>query len=203
MSDTITVKMDQNQKAFTPAPVGTHHAVCVDVIDLGETVEQYQNEAPRLTYKVALVFQTDEENPDTGKRYEPSIEFTASFGQKAKLRKMLGGWRGKPYSDEEALAGAPLHKLVGVNAMLSILHKTSKAERTYAVIDAIGSPMKGLPKIVPAKYERSEHWAKRKEEYSAKVATFKGSQAAAGNHAEDFADFPAALQDDGDSSLPF
>jgi hypothetical protein len=198
MSDQVTVKMDQGQRQFTPTPVGTHHAVCVDIIDMGESVEQYQDQAPYLTHKVVLVFQADEQNAETGKRYEPSIEFTATFGPKSKLRKMLGAWRGKPYSDEEAMAGAPLHKLLGVNAMLNVLHKTSKAERTYAVIDSISPPMKSLPKIVAHEYTRSEHWAKRKEEYAAKVAAFKTAPPA-----PNFNELPPALQPEDDSDLPF
>jgi hypothetical protein len=214
MSDHITVKMDENQKSFTPCTVGTHHAVCVDVVDLGEAVDQYQDQPARLVHKIALVFQTDEENPDTKKRYEPSIEFTigteyergegmrSTFGPKSKLRKMLGGWRGKPYTDEEAKAGAPLHKLVGVNAVLNVLHKTSKSERTYAVIDSISPPLKSLPKIVPHDYTRSEHWGRRKAEYAEKVAEFKKAAPVPAGAGANFDDLPASLQDDADS-LPF
>jgi len=201
MSDQVTVKMDQGQRQFTPCPVGNWQAVCVDIIDMGESVEQYQDQAPYLTHKVVLVFQTDEQNPETGKRFEPSIEFTATFGPKSKLRKMLGGWRGKPYSDEEAMAGAPLHKLLGVNAMVNVLHKTSKAERTYAVIDNIAQTPKSLPKIVANGYERSEHWAKRKEEYAAKVAAFKLALVNAGT-APNYDELPPALQQE-DDDLPF
>lgn len=203
MSDQITVKMDQTQRSYAPCPAGTHLGVCVDVVDLGEAVEQYQSEPPRLTYKVALVFQTDEENPETGKRYEPAIEFTASFGPKAKLRKMLAAWRGKPYSDEEALRGAPLHKLVGVNAILNVVHKVSKQDRTYAVIEAINPTMKGQAKIIPFGYERSEHWAKRKEDYAAKVAEYRHSLATAAIPPAGFDEMPAALANDVDDGMPF
>ncbi len=176
MSDEITVKMD---KQYLPCPEGSQAAVAVDVIDLGETVESYQGQTPHLSHKVAIVFQADEENADTGKRYEPSAEFTASFGQKAKLRKFLGDWRGKPYTDEEATTGAPLHKLVGVNAILNVQHKTSGAGRVYAIIASIAPPMKGMVKLAPNGYVRSEHWAKRKEDYRMKVAEFRRALAPA------------------------
>jgi hypothetical protein len=213
MPDQITVKMDPSQKSYAPTPIGTHHAVCVDLVDLGEAVDQYQDQPARLVHKVALVFQTDEENPETHKRYEPSIEFTigteyepgegirSTFGAKSKLRKVLGAWRGKPYTDEEAKAGAPLHKLVGVNAMLNVLHKTSKAERVYAVIDSISPPLKSLPKLVPHGYERSPHWEKRKAEYAERVAEYRRNLAAA--PAPNYDEPPASLQDLDDSDLPF
>lgn len=214
MSDQVTVKMDETQRTFAPTPVGTQHGVCTDIVDLGESVDQYQDQPARLVHKIALVFQTDEENPETGKRYEPSIEFTIgteyergqgiknTFGPKSKLRKMLGGWRGKPYTDEEARAGAPLHKLVGVNAMLNIMHKTSKQERVYAVIESISPPLKSLPKIVPSNYERSEHWARRKEEYAAKVAEFKAAHPVPAGAGADMNKLPAALEP-ADDDLPF
>jgi hypothetical protein len=200
MSDTITVKMERQ---FTPCPEGSQHAVCVDVIDLGEAVESYQGQAPRLARKVALVFQTDEENAETGKRYEPSIEVTASFGQKAKLRKFLSDWRGKPYTDEEALAGAPLHKLEGVNAILNVQHKTSGAGRVYALIASIAPPMKSMVKIEPSSYTRSDHWAKRKEEYRAKAEAFRQSNGNGHGAAQAFDDMPEPVQPIEDDDLPF
>lgn len=205
MSDQVTVKMEQHQKSFTPAPVGSQHAVCVDVIDMGQRVESFKDQPKRLSPKVVLVFQTADVNAETGARYEVSIEFTASFGAKAKLRKMLGGWRGKPYSDEEAMAGAPLHKLVGVNAVLNVLHKTSGQGRTYAAIDSIAPPMKGLPKIEPDEYVRGEYWAQRKAEYAAEVAEFKKAATVAGPgawNAPPLDEMPPALQDV-DDELPF
>jgi hypothetical protein len=213
MSDQVTVKMDEGQRTFAPTPVGTQPAVCVDLVDLGETVDQYEDQPARLVHKIALVFQTDEQNPDTGKRYEPSIEFTIgtefergqgiknTFGARSKLRKMLGAWRGKPYTDEEARAGAPLHKLVGVNAVLNILHKTSKQERVYAVIESIALPHKSAIKIVPHEYTRSEHWARRKEEYARKVEEFKAAHPVP-VVAQNYENMPAALTPAADD-LPF
>ena len=200
MPDQITVK--DEGKSFTPCPEGSQHAVCVDVIDLGETMESYQGGTPERKHKIALVFQTDERNADTGKRYEPSIEFTASFGPKANLRKFLGNWRGKPYGDDEARAeGAPLHKLVGVNAILNIQHKTSKQERKYAIIASVTPPLKSMPKLVPDGYERSEHWERRKQDYRTLVAAQANVQASPFG-APNFEEPPPPLQDD-DDDLPF
>jgi hypothetical protein len=199
MPDQLTVK--DEGKSFTPCPEGSQHAVCVDVIDLGETMESFQGNAAEKKHKVALVFQTDEENADTGKRYEPSVEFTVSFGPKANLRKFVGNWRGKPYSDEEAReSGAPLHKLVGVNAILNIQHKTSGAGRLYAIIASVAPPMKNMAKIVPHHYERSEHWAKRKEEYAGKVREHERLTSPVGE-VPNFDDPPP--QFDGPDDLPF
>lgn len=197
MTDRISIKSEG--RAFLPCPAGLQQAVCVDVIDLGQTVEQYQQNPPKLTAKMALVFQSSEVNEETGKRFEPSIELTASFGQTAKLRKLLGNWRGKPYGDEDREAfEQALNHLGGVNAMLNIVHKTSNQGRTYAVIESINPLPKNTKKIAADGYVRSEHWARRKEDYQRKAIDFLESHAPS----ESYDEMPQAIQNQ-DDDLPF
>jgi hypothetical protein len=165
MSDEIIARRETK----APHPDGLYPAVCVDVIDLGEAVDTYQGKTSVLP-KLAIVFQTNAEDPETGKPLEIHIEVSNSFGRKARLRKLLEGWRGKPFSDDEARNGVPIHKLEKVNCSLNILHKVSAAGNTYALIDAITPPMKGLAKIEPHGYQRAEFWSKRKADYAAAVA---------------------------------
>lgn len=174
MPDEITAKGDSG---FTPAPEGQFLAVCVDVVDLGERLESYQGGTPKLTKKVALVFQIDEVNPETGMRFEPSIEKTIAFGQTAGLRKFLSAWRGKAYTDAEASAGVPLHKLVGVNAIVQIEHRTSQKGRTYATISNIMPPAKKMPKLAIEDYTRSDHWAQRRADYAEEVTRWRAGNA--------------------------
>lgn len=197
MADSITITQQKSSK-YTPCPAGVHAAVCVDCVDLGPTVHQYGDEEPYEVQKLALVYQVDAINPDTGKRFEPSVEFTASMGDKANLRKWLEGWRGKSYTDEEANAGIPLHKLVGQPGILTIEHVPTKKGRTYAKPKTIIPLMKGMEKLVPAEYQRSKHWEEKKAEYARAVAEFRQRQA------KSFEALPAALAApaDGDD-LPF
>jgi hypothetical protein len=170
-ADQYTVKSDGAK--YAPAPEGQYVAVCVDFVLLGDAVDQYQNNEPRIVTKGALVFQIEDENADTGKRYEPAIEFNLTFGEKASLRKFLENWRGKPYTNEEARKGAPLHKLAGQCGVITVTHKTSIATgRSYAKITNITPLMKGLPKLEPVEYERSTHWEKKKEDNAASVRGF-------------------------------
>jgi hypothetical protein len=182
---------------FLPAPEGQYVAVCVDFVNLGDTVEQYMDNPPRLVSKGVLVFQIDERNPDTGKRFEPSVEKTLTFGEKAGLRKFLESWRGKAYTPDEAKKGAPLHKLVGQCGVVTIEHKTSAAGRVYARISNITPVMKGLAKIEPENYARSEHWAKKRDEYQGKARQFM----AAAEVSHDRTDDAPPLDDD--DLLPF
>ena len=193
MSDEIYARRDTK----APHPDGPYPAVCVDVIDLGESVDNYQGTISILP-KVAIVFQTATEDPDNGKPLDIHIEVTLSFGRKAKLRKLLESWRGKPYSDAEAMAGVPLHKLEKQNGIVNVIHKTSAVSgNTYAVIDSIMPPMKGQARVEPIGYVRAEFWAKKKQQYADAVAAHRKQQ---GNDDErELAASPLGF----DNDLPF
>lgn len=170
MADNITVRGDLG---YTPAPEGQYQAVCADVIDLGERLEQFQGLTARVVRKVAIVFQLSETNPETGKPFEPSVEKTVAFGPASGLRKFLGQWRGKAYTDAEAAAGVPLAKLEGANAILQIEHKVSASGRTYAKLSNIMPPLPKMPKLTVKDYERSEHWLQRRADYAQEVQRFR------------------------------
>jgi hypothetical protein len=188
--DQIVAKADP-QKAWAKAPEGSHIAVLVDVIDLGMRSETFPGQAPRMVHKCALVWQIDEVNPDTGKRFEMSKEFTVSMGEKANLRKFLSTWRGRSYTDAEAAEGAPLHKLYAVNGLMQIEHKQSKSnpDRTYANIVSVVALPKNVQKIAPDGYERSEHWKE-------KIAKPQ-------DPGPDENGYPSDWDDSSDDSLPF
>jgi hypothetical protein len=195
--DVLTVR--DTSTSFTPAPEGQHQAVAVDVIDLGERVEQFQGNPAKIVHKVALVYQIDEENPETGKPFEIAVEKTVSFNSKAGLRKWVEAWRGKAYTDEEARTqGAPLHKMIGVNCFIVIEHRTSKAGRVYGLASNIMPKPKNVPAIEPDRYERADYWGKRKEEYAASVANHRAVQQPNGNGE----DYPEPLEPV-DDDLPF
>lgn len=195
MADQVTAK-DSGVK-FLPHPEGQFVARCVDTINLGERVEQFQNNPPRVVSKCALVFQTPERNPETGEQHIVHAEFTVSMNEKAGLRLLLEAWRGKTYTDEQAEAGVPVHKLVGQAALISVEHKKSAGGRTYAKIKTISAVPKGLEVPALEPYTRAEFWTKRKEEYAAEVAKHRGPA-----RDESFNDYPEALDDEGDD-LPF
>jgi hypothetical protein len=160
--DQIVARADAG-RSFTKAPEGQHQAVCADVIDLGMHEESYGGKSKGLVHKCAIVFQIDELNPETGNRFEIGKEFTVSMGEKANLRKFLGTWRGKSYTDAEAAEGTPLHKLHGVNALIQVEHKPSKSnpDRSYANIVSITPLPKMMEKIAPSNYERPDFWKEK------------------------------------------
>jgi len=142
--------------SYEKPPADGYSAVCCDVIDLGY---HYNRVYDKVEHKIAIVFQLDALNSQ-GKRFEIANRLTFTFGEKSNLRKFLGQWRGKTYSDDEAREGAPLHKLEGQPAYITIEHKVS-GDKTYANIVGITKLPKGLTPIKPEGYVRSDNWKKQ------------------------------------------
>jgi hypothetical protein len=199
MPDVINAKGSKSN--FTPHSEGQHLALCVDTIDMGEKVEQYQGQPPKIVQKCVLMFRTGERNAE-GHIVDIGKEFTVSMGDKANLRKALEQWRGKKYTEAEAKDGVPLHKLCGQWALITVEHKVSGGGNTYGNINAIVGVPKQMMKDLPTfeAYERPAYYAERKVEYAAEVAKMRPTQHQ--QRPEDFEDFPGALNDE-DDDLPF
>jgi len=172
MADEITIK--DESKPFAQCPEGQHQAVCVDVVLLGEKVESFSGKPAKIANKLALVYQVDEVNPDTGKRFEISVEKTVSMFETAGLRKWLEAWRGKAYSEDEAKKkGVQPHKMVGINALLTVQSKVSGKGRTYSAAMNIAPLHKSMTAIAVNGYERAPFWTQRKEQYAKDAADFR------------------------------
>lgn len=141
---------------FEPAPEGLHHAVCVDVIYLGEQDTPYG-----IKEQTRFIWQIDVENEVTGNRYQVRQTYNLTMSEMSKLSQHLEGWRNKQFTEEERVA-FDVEKLIGVNCQLQLIHRTSKAGRVYANIQAVVPAPKGVTPMVPLDYERSQ----REEEES-------------------------------------
>jgi hypothetical protein len=216
MPDPIIARADTSLGHFKPHPEGQHVAICVDTIDLGDRVREWQGKT-RVSPTCALVFLTGLRNTDTGAFHDVHAEFAASMNERANLRHFLEQWRGRSYTDAQAAAGVPLDKLVGQWALISVEHRQSKNNRTYAKIKSIMPLPKGMP--VPAipidEYRRADFWLSRKDAYREEVARYRSTvppsheELSSPSHEElsspqpsddEFDDFPPAPPDD---DLPF
>ena len=133
---------------YTACPEGLHQAVCVDVVDLGIVQTQWGDKP-----KVRIVWQTDEIDPSTARRFEVRGLYTLSLSEKATLRKHLESWRGKKFTGDE-LRGFDLEKLIGVNCQIQIIHNVSDEGRVFANVQAIVPHNPKAPKIEPREYLR-------------------------------------------------
>src|SRR5688500_15724739 len=111
-------------------PVGSHVARCYMVVDEGTHPENYQGEYKGDVKKCRIGFELPMKKHTfiKEKGEEPftlSQQFTKSLGDKAKLRKVLESWRGKPYT-EESIAKFRIDRLIGQTCMVAVMHKTKK-----------------------------------------------------------------------------
>jgi hypothetical protein len=197
MSDNITARGSESK--FRPHNEGQFVGQCVDVIDLGEKVQDFPGTPKYLAPTCALVFRTGERNEQTGECIDIAREFTVSMGDKANLRKFLEQWRGKPYTSDQIKEGVPLHKLTSNHGLLTVAHKQSGAGKTYANITACVGIPKQMQSAVTSytDYVRDEYWATKRKGYAEEASKFRADTAAPPQ--DD--DYPAPIEDD--DSLPF
>ena len=136
---------------FKPIKAGMKQAVCYSVIDLGTHNHTWQGqvkERRRLLLTFEVLGERIEYEKD-GKKIEGirvvGKEYTLSLGDKAVLRKDLESWRGQKFTAEE-LKGFDVSVLVGVNAVLNIVHNVVE-DRTYANIETINPLMDNMEKV--------------------------------------------------------
>lgn len=207
MADQVTARSapSESDGKYLPHPEGQHVMACVDVIDLGEELSDWQG-VLKIQPKIALVFASGKRNPETDEPLLVAAEFTNSMFTKANLRQFLEMWRGRSYTDEQAEAGVPLHKLVGHGGIVSVEHKLSRNNRTYAKIRGITPLMEGMTAPAVPSYERPAFWETKKAEYAEAVARHRAIEERHVPPPQDFSAMPDAIRkgiEDDASILPF
>ena len=122
-------------------PEGNHSAVCVAVIDLGTHAESYQG-VTKEQRKVYLAWELVGHTTKEGKPHVVCDQFTVSFNEKAKLRKLIETWRGKKFAEGEEFE---VDKIVGRACFLQISHGKSGSGNDIYKIDAVTTIPKGIP----------------------------------------------------------
>ncbi len=113
---------DSGGGSFTPAPVGTHVARCVKLIDLGTQHGEYKGQPTRRN-QVLVVWELPDETIEIEGEQKPittSRFYTNSLGEKANLRHDLESWRGRMFTDDE-LRQFDLETILGVPCLLTIV----------------------------------------------------------------------------------
>ncbi len=135
---------------FTPAPAGTHAAVCVDVVDLGMLEVNFGGKT-KTQHKINIVWQIDESRDD-GLPFQVRKRYTLSLHEKAGLRKDLESWRGRPFTPAE-LEGFDVETVLNVGCMLNVIHNVKDAS-TYANVAAVMKMPKGMAAPTARSYVR-------------------------------------------------
>lgn len=133
---------------FKLCPAGTFVARCFMVIDMGHHDESYQGRHIGLRPKVRFGFELPtkldvfkENGPQ--EPYTLSIKFTNSLHEKGKLLPTLNQWRGKPLTDAD-IARFTIDKVLGKEAMITVVHKEKADKSKTAVISTITQLMEGV-----------------------------------------------------------
>lgn len=135
---------------YTPPPAGNHLARCYRIIDLGTQKIEWkgkQKAQKQLQIVWELHGEDAEGNPmltEDGRPLVASRKFTASLGEKAKLREFLVSWRGRAFTDDE-LMGFSLQNILDKWCMLNITH-TQKNDKTYANVTAASAVPSSIKK---------------------------------------------------------
>ena len=140
---------------YAPVEAGNYVARCYSMIHIGTCTEEIMGVKKDLN-KVRLTWELPTETKvfkeENGEQpYVLSKEFTLSMHEKASLRATLEAWRGKGFTEDEAKS-FDVTKLLGVPCMVNVIHKVSKAGKTFADIKGVTPMPKGLqcpPQINP------------------------------------------------------
>jgi len=139
------MKWNENSggSTFEQAPVGTHIARCIKLIDLGTQEGEYQGvkNSKRqcvITWELPGTLMTEGESK--GKPFTVSKFYTQSLGEKANLRKDLINWRGRDFTPEE-LSGFEAKNILGKPCMVSI----TLNDKAKAKVSGVMALPKGMP----------------------------------------------------------
>ncbi len=153
---------------------GMHPAVCDMMVDLGMQEQKSQLYGDSVKHQVYIRWQIPGERLEyekDGAKIEGPMTiggyYTLSLSEKANLRKVLQGWRGKEFTADEA-AKFDIAAVLGKPCTLNVIHKTGNDGKVRAKIDSVGPQMKGLAPAVlegePVLYdgggEQSPVWGK-------------------------------------------
>ena len=124
------------------APVGTHVAVCVHLIDRGtQTSEFYKNSKPQIL----LGFELVNEKNAKGENFIIWRKFTNSMFETAGLRLMIERWRGKSFANQEEADAFDTRKLVGQPCLVNAV---ASKDGKWTNIGGIMALPKGQPKPI-------------------------------------------------------
>ena len=136
---------------------GTYPAVCTGIIDIGEHDNPMYATSAR---KVIIMWEMPGETMEIDGKEESRVmseTYTASLGDKANLRKMLDGWRGRPFSPEE-LKGVDMRNILRVPCLLgTVVKEKANGQGQFAKISTVSKLPRGFqvpqPRNVPILFD--------------------------------------------------
>ena len=207
----ITMKPPKHESSRILCPEGQHPCRCYLVAYIGHHTVEWQGQTkdqPKLVLGFELPTETHVFDKDKGPEpFSISTTLTYSMFSVSKLRKLIEGWRGKPYATDDDADNVEFAKFLGVAGFCSIAHKDSNGKKYANLMSIMPLPKQiAIPGPVnkPVLYDIREHgnkmdglpeWVKKKAMESREWKNYTPTPAAA--QEEDgipFDDEPAPTQ---------
>lgn len=123
---------------FEQAPLGTHIARCIGLIDVGTHTSDWKG-SPIRRRQVIIKWELPMELREDGQPFIASEFYTMSLSDKANLRHALINWRGRDFTPEE-LRGFELKNILDKGCQITITQSETGKQKVTGVA--------GLPKGV-------------------------------------------------------
>lgn len=150
----MIIKDSGNGGTFEQAPIGTHVARCVKLIDIGTHRNEYQGQV-NFKRQIIVGWELPNELIQTGdyagQPFMLSKFYTASLNEKAILRQHLKSWRGRDFTEAE-LQAFDLKNILGAPCMVSVLHKEKDGRAAIGGVMALPKGMAVPEQINPSLY---------------------------------------------------
>lgn len=139
---------------YDMVPQGNHPGVLIGLIDLGTHYESFQGQNEKKTRKVLFVWEVEAEVDGKDKRLVIGRDFNVYlndkgeivYGQKSNIRKLLEGWRGKAYGEDEDI---DLEAVWKKPCLVNVKHDKTNRGKDVAKVDGVNALPKGMPPLKP------------------------------------------------------
>lgn len=140
---------------YEMVPQGNHPGVLIALIDLGTHYESFQGQGEKKTRKVMFVWEVEAEVDGKDKRLVIGRDFNVYtndkgeviYGQKSNIRKLLEGWRGKAYGEDEDI---DLEAVWKKPCLVSVKHDKTNRGKDVSKVDNVSALPKGMAALKPS-----------------------------------------------------
>jgi hypothetical protein len=139
---------------YEQAPVGTHVARCVRLIDIGTQENEYEGRKSSRR-QVVIGWELPEElmikGESAGQPFLVTRFYTQSLNEKSTLRKDLITWRGRDFTPDE-LAGFDAQNILGVPCLVSITTNDQTGKSRVSGVMKLTKGIKPPKQVNPTLY---------------------------------------------------
>lgn len=129
---------------FESPPLGTHMAVCTEIVDLGTQPQSFGGDNWDA-HQIVMFWELTEERTSGGHPFRVLRYYTWSMSTKSNLRKDLESWRSKPFTKEE-FGKFDIKNVLGAHCQVII----GTGDNGKVKVTGVAGWPKGVPKPKPS-----------------------------------------------------